>query len=207
MPTVLAAIVDVAGDVGLPVLFVLLAVETMGVPLPGETALIAMGVVAAQGHASIEAVIAVAAAAAILGDNTGFLIGRHYGRAVLVTDRGPFARHRQQLIALADPFFARHGAKAVFLGRWISGLRICAAWMAGASGMRWPTFTFFNAAGGICWAVSIGLLAYYAGHSAETVLKTAGTAGAAAIVIGGGLTWAWLHRRRGGERAAADTVD
>lgn len=206
MPTVLAALVDVAGDVGLPLLFVLLAVETMGVPLPGETALIAMGIVAAQGHASIEEVIVVAAVAAIVGDNTGYLIGRRYGRAALVSDRGPFTARRRQLVALAEPFFARHGPKAVFLGRWVSGLRICSAWMAGASGMRWPAFTFYNALGGICWAASIGLLAYFAGHSADQILKATGVAGATVVVIGGGLAWAW-HRRRSDRRAAADTGD
>lgn len=205
MPTVLAALVDVAGNVGLPILFVLLALETMGVPLPGETALIAMGIVASQGHASIEAVIVVAAVAAIIGDNTGFLIGRHYGRALLVSDRGPFAYRRQQLIALAEPFFARHGPKAVFLGRWVGGLRIVSAWMAGASGMHWPIFTFYNALGGICWAVSIGLLAYFAGHSAEQIVKTTGIAGGVVLVVGGALLWVVVHRRRDGEDAVADT--
>jgi len=195
VPSVLATIVDVAGDVGLPLLFVLLAVETMGVPVPGETALIAMGIVAAHGDVSIEAVVAIAAVAAIIGDNTGFLIGRHYGRALLVSDRGPFPHRRKRLVALAEPFFAKHGPKAVFLGRWTAGLRICSAWMAGASGMRWPIFTFYNALGGIAWAASVGLLAYFAGHSAEQIIKVAGIGAAAAVVIGGGLLWGYLHRR------------
>jgi membrane protein DedA with SNARE-associated domain len=207
MPTVLAALIDVAGDVGLPLLFVLLAVETMGIPLPGETALIAMGVVASRGKVSIEAVVVVAAAAAIIGDNIGYLIGRRYGRTLLVSDRGPFPARRKQLVALAEPFFEKHGPKAVFLGRWTAGLRICSAWMAGASHMRWPTFTFYNALGGIGWATSVGLLAYYAGHSADKIVKTAGIAGAVVVVIGGGLLWAWLHRRRGGDDAAADTPE
>jgi membrane protein DedA with SNARE-associated domain len=194
---ILAALIDVAGDVGLPLLFVLLAVETMGIPLPGETALIAMGVVASRGHVAIEAVIAVAAAAAIVGDNTGFLIGRRYGRALLVSDRGPFPHHRQRLVAAAEPFFAKHGPKAVFLGRWTAGLRICSAWMAGASRMQWPIFTFYNALGGIAWATSVGLLAYYVGHSADTIVKTAGFAGAAVFVVGGVAVWLWVRRSRG----------
>jgi membrane protein DedA with SNARE-associated domain len=207
MPTVLAALVDVAGDVGLPVLFLLIAIETMGVPRPGETALIAMGIVASDGHVSVEAVIAVAAVAAIVGDNTGYLIGRHYGRALLVSDRGPYPERRKQLVALAEPFFARHGPKAVFLGRWVAGLRICSSWMAGASGMRWPIFTFYNALGGIVWATSVGLLAYFAGHTADDIIRTGGIAGAAFVIIGGGLLWALVHRRRGGIEAAAETVD
>jgi membrane protein DedA with SNARE-associated domain len=196
MPTVLAALIDVAGNVGVPLLFVVIAIETMGVPVPGESALIAMGIVASQGDVAIEEVIIAAAAAAILGDNIGFLIGRKYGRQLLVSDRGPFVARRRQLVALAEPFFERHGPKAVFLGRWVSGLRICSAWMAGASGMRWPVFTFYNAAGGIAWATSIGLLAYYAGHSADTIIKTAGIGGAVLVVIGGGLAWAYFHRRK-----------
>lgn len=203
----LAALVDVAGDVGIPLLFILIAVETMGVPLPGETALIAMGIVASDGHVSIEAVIAAAAIAAIIGDNTGFLIGRHYGRALLVSDRGPFPDHRKQLVAAAEPFFARHGPKAVFLGRWVAGLRICSSWMAGASGMQWPIFTFYNALGGIVWATSVGLLAYFAGHTADDIIRTGGIAGAAAVVVAGVLFYVLVHRRRGGVEAAAETVD
>jgi membrane protein DedA with SNARE-associated domain len=197
MAPVLAALVDVAGNVGLPVLFLVLAVETMGIPLPGETALIAMAIVASQGDAAIEAVIAVAAAAAIIGDNTGFLIGRRYGRALLTSDRLPFGEHRLRLVELAEPFFAKHGPKAVFLGRWVAGLRICSAWMAGASGMRWPVFTFYNASGGILWATAVGLLAYAVGHSAETIVKTAGLGGGGVVVVGGLIAWLVVrHRRR-----------
>src|SRR5204862_122480 len=84
----------------------------------------------------------------------------------------PLAHHRRRLVALADPFFAKHGPKAVFLGRWTAGLRICSAWVAGARRMRWPIFTFYNALGGIAWATSVGLLAYYAGHSAGEIVRT-----------------------------------
>jgi membrane protein DedA with SNARE-associated domain len=203
MAPVLAALVDVAGNVGLPLLFVVLAVETMGVPLPGETALIAMAIVASQGDTSIEAVIAVAAAGAITGDNTGFFIGRRYGRALLTSERLPFAEHRLKLVGAAEPFFDRHGPKAVFLGRWVSGLRICSAWMAGASGMRWPIFTFYNAAGGILWATSVGLLAFYIGHSAEGIFKTAGLAGGGVVVVGGLIAWLFVRRRRRGRDATA----
>lgn len=189
----LAALIDVAG-VGLPLLFVLIAVETMGVPVPGETALITAGILASRGKLSIEAVIAVAAVAAILGDNVGFAIGRRYGRRIL-TAAGPFERHRRRVIEVAEPFFDRHGPKAVFLGRWVSGLRITAAWMAGAGRMRWPTFLAYNAAGGIGWAASIGLLAYVAGDTAERIVRTAGIAGLAAAVVAAAVVW-WILRRR-----------
>jgi len=196
---VLAALADVAKDAGIPALFALIAVETMGVPLPGETALIAAGIFASQGHLAIEWVIVAAAAAAILGDNVGFFIGRHYGRRLLEWDGGPFPHHRKKLLEIGEPFFERHGPKAVFLGRWVAGLRITAAWLAGASGMRWPIFTFYNALGGICWALSVGLISFYLGHTAETVFKTAGLAGLGAAVFLGVVAYAIarVRRRRG----------
>src|SRR5512132_4427878 len=116
----------------------------MGVPVPGETALITAGIVASRGQLEIEVVIALAAAAAILGDNVGFAIGRKLGRQLL-TAPGPLVGHRRQVLALGEPFFQRHGPKAVFLGRWVAGLRITAAWMAGANRMGWPTFLFWDA--------------------------------------------------------------
>jgi len=192
---VLASLLTVARDVGYPVLFLLVAIETMGIPLPGETALIAAGIFASQGHMSIEAVIVAAALAAILGDNVGFFIGRHYGRRLLEWDGGPFPDHRKRLIAFGEPFFEKHGPKAVFLGRWVAGLRITAAWLAGAHHMRWPVFTFWNALGGICWATSVGLVSYYLGHTAETVFKTAGLAGLGAAVFLGVIAYA-IHRVR-----------
>ena len=192
---VLAALADVAKDAGIPALFALIAVETMGIPLPGETALIAAGIFASQGHLAIEWVIVAAAGAAILGDNVGFFIGRRYGRRILEWEGGPFPEHRKKLIALGEPFFEKHGPKAVFLGRWVAGLRITAAWLAGAHHMRWPVFTFYNALGGICWALSVGLVSFYLGHTAETVFKTAGLAGLGAAVFLGVIAYV-IHRVR-----------
>jgi membrane protein DedA with SNARE-associated domain len=190
-----ATFLDVAQNVGLPIVFVLVAIETMGIPVPGETALITAGIVASRGHLSIEAVIAAAAAAAILGDNVGFAIGRKLGRRLLVAP-GPFLNHRRRVIAVGEPFFDRHGPKAVFLGRWVTGLRITAAWMAGATRMSWPTFLFWNALGGIAWATSIGLLAYFVGHSAEKFIHLAGIGGAVAVVLAGLVLWFVLRLRR-----------
>jgi membrane-associated protein len=190
-----ATLVDVAQNVGLPIVFVLIAIETMGIPVPGETALITAGIVASRGHLSIEAVIVVAAAAAILGDNVGFAIGRRLGRRVL-TAPGPLLHHRRRVIAVGEPFFDRHGPKAVFLGRWVTGLRITAAWMAGVTRMPWPTFLFWNALGGIAWATSVGLLAYFVGHSAEKFIHLAGVGGAVVVVLGGLVLWFVLRLRR-----------
>jgi membrane protein DedA with SNARE-associated domain len=192
---VLASIVDVAADIGYPVLFALIAIETMGIPVPGETALITAGVVASRGRLQIEVVIAIAAAAAIVGDNVGFAIGRKLGRRLL-TAPGPLERHRRRVLEVGEPFFERHGPKAVFLGRWVTGLRITSAWMAGVNRMSWPKFLLYNALGGIAWATSIGLLAYFAGHSAERIVKVGGLGGAAAIVVGALALWLALRRRR-----------
>lgn len=202
----LASLVTVAEDVGIPALFAFIAVETMGVPLPGETALIAMAILASQGHFSIELVILAAAAGAIFGDNVGFYIGRRYGRRLLAWEGGPFPGHRRRLLELGEPFFARHGPKAVFLGRWIAGLRITAAWLAGSVRMSWPIFTFYNALGGICWALSVGLVSYYLGHSAETIFRTAGVAGLGAAALLGVVAYA-IHRLRGRRNPGAPGPD
>ena len=201
----LASILSVARDVGYPVLFLLIAIETMGVPVPGETALLTAGVLAARGHLDITVVIAVAAAAAIVGDNVGFMIGRKVGRRLLLAS-GPFARHRRRVIEIGEPFFERHGPKAVFLGRWVAGLRITSAWLAGVNRMSWPTFLFWNALGGIAWATSVGLLAYFAGRGAERIVHVMGFGGAA-VVIAGALVAALVLRRRRRRAAAAPRRD
>ena len=191
----LASFLDVAENIGYPAVFVLIGIETIGIPVPGETALIVAAVAAGRGRLSIEVVIALAAVAAIMGDNIGFALGRTFGRRVLLTP-GPLLGHRRRLMAVGEPFFDRHGPKAVFLGRWVSGLRITAAWLAGANRMSWPTFLFYNAMGGIAWAGSVGLLAYWLGHSAEKILHVVGIGGAAAVVLVGGALWLILRLRR-----------
>ena len=196
----LASILDVAAHVGYPIVFLLIAVETIGVPVPGETALVLAAIAASRGQLNIEAVIAVAAAAAIVGDNVGFALGRKLGRRFLLAP-GPLLRHRRKLLAVGEPFFDRHGPKAVFLGRWTTGLRITAAWLAGANRMSWTTFLFWNALGGIAWATSVGLLAYWLGHRAESLLRVVGLGGAAAVVVAGLALYLVLRWRR--RRAAA----
>src|SRR4051794_13090196 len=194
--SVLATLVDVA-RVGLPVMVLVIAGESMGLPLPGETALITAAVLASRGKLDIVPVIALAACAAIVGDNIGYLIGRRGGRRLLL--RVPRPRPpAERMLAVGEPFFARHGPKAVFLGRWFAGLRIAAAWLAGINQMRWPSFLFWNATGAVAWAVSVGVLAYALDHSAERLLKTAGVVGAGTVVVGGvgGLLWLRMRRAR-----------
>jgi membrane protein DedA with SNARE-associated domain len=183
---------------GLPLLFAVVMLESFGVPLPGETALIAFGVLASQGHYSIWLVIAVAAAAAIIGDNLGYwLIGRYGGRA-LFERWGPLRRYSERFLPATDRLMARHGPIVVFVGRFVTVLRYTAAWAAGLGKMPWWKFLFWNALGGICWAVSVGLVAYYAGNAAADAIQRYGIYAAvvivAAIVIGFFLTRAGRKR-------------
>lgn len=190
----LAAIIDLPANVGYAAVFALIAVETMGIPVPGETALIGAALLAHDGQMSIVVLVALAAAAAIVGDNVGFAIGRKGGRRLFARP-GPFHGHRLKVLEHGEPFFARHGPKAVFLGRWVSGLRIASAWLAGMNRMEWPTFLFWNALGGIAWAASIGLGVYFLGHVAEDVISTAGPAAAVAGVLALVCFFVWRRRR------------
>jgi membrane protein DedA with SNARE-associated domain len=167
---------------GLALLFLLVAMESAGIPLPGETALITAAVLAARGDLNIVAVIAVAAFAAIVGDNVGYWLGRIGGRRLLSRWRR-VERHASKVLPWSERFFARHGAKTVFIGRFVAVLRVTAAWMAGVSKMDWWRFFFWNATGGICWATLVGLLAYYAGQAAADAIDRYGRYAAAAIVL------------------------
>jgi membrane protein DedA with SNARE-associated domain len=191
---VLAALIDIPPNVGYAAVFALIAVETMGIPVPGETALIAAALLAHRGQMDIVPLVAIAAAAAILGDNVGFTIGRHGGRRLLLRP-GPFRHHRQRVIDYGEPFFERHGPKAVFLGRWVSGLRIASAWLAGINGMNWPTFLFWNALGGIVWAAGVGFAVYALGDFAEKVIKVAGPIAAGLTVAALVALVVWRRRR------------
>jgi membrane protein DedA with SNARE-associated domain len=169
---------------GLPLLFVAVAVESFGIPVPGETALIAFGVLASQGHYSIVAVIAVAAAAAIAGDNLGFwLIGRRGGRALIA--RYPWIERRsRRVLPRAEALIQRYGGRAVFFGRFVAVLRETIAWVAGLAGMSWPSFLFWNALGGIAWASGVGVLAYFGGKAlADAVSRFGLVVGASLLVV------------------------
>ena len=191
----LASILSLTTNLGLPVIGLVVGVEALGIPLPGETAVIFGGLAASQGRLSIVAVIVVAAAGAIIGDNVGFVIGRKGGRRLLERP-GRFYAERQRMLAVGDPFFERHGPKAVFLGRWITGLRVWTSWLAGASDMRWPTFLVWNALGGTAWATSVALAAYYGGNGAKQVFSKIGLYGIPVALVVFALFAAWWLRRR-----------
>ena len=169
-------------DYGLFLLFLLIAMESAGIPLPGETALVTAGVLASRGKLDIVAVIVVAAVAAIVGDNVGYWIGRLGGRRLL--ERWAWLdRHASRALPWSERFFKRHGAKTIFLGRFIAVLRVTAAWLAGISRMPWWRFFFWNAAGGICWAALVALVAYYAGEAAGKAIERNGLIGGGVIVV------------------------
>ncbi|MDQ2910463.1 MAG: DedA family protein [Actinomycetota bacterium] len=166
---------------GLIALFLIVMLESGGLPLPGETALVAAGVFASRGELNIVEVIAVAAAAAIVGDNIGYSIGRTGGRKLLERSK-LLSRWSGNVLPWAEGFFERHGAKTIFIGRFFSILRVTAAWMAGISRMPWWKFFVWNAAGGICWAALVGLVAYYLGQAAADAISRYGLIGGVALV-------------------------
>jgi membrane protein DedA with SNARE-associated domain len=187
---------------GLPLLFVVVMLESFGIPLPGETALVFFGVLAAKGDYDITSVIVISAAAAIVGDNLGYwLIGRVGGRALFRRNRW-LHRWSESVIPRTENLMKRHGAKTVFFGRFIAILRFTAAWVAGLGKMPWWRFLFWNATGGIVWATAVGLVAYYGGHAAASAIQTYGLYAAVGVAVLVVLVAVGLHfgRRRLEER-------
>ncbi len=182
---------------GLPLLFAVVLIESFGIPLPGETALIAFGVLAAQGHYSIVAVIAIAAAGAIVGDNLGYLLIRRVGGRALFRRWRWLNQYSDRVLPRAEALMERHGGKTVFFGRFVSILRYTVAWVAGLSHMRWWRFLFWNAAGGIAWATVVGLTAYYGGRAVADAIQRYGLYAAAVAVVAIIVGWLALHYARG----------
>jgi membrane protein DedA with SNARE-associated domain len=155
---------------GLILLFAAVAIESAGIPVPGETALITAAVLAKLGHFSLWSVIVVAATAAIVGDNIGYWLGREGGRRLL--ERWSILeRYAERTLPPAERFFAKHGAKTIFFGRFIAVLRVAAAWLAGISHMPWWRFVLWNASGGIVWAVVVSTIAYVFGQAVADAIS------------------------------------
>jgi membrane protein DedA with SNARE-associated domain len=160
----------------------IIGLESMGIPSPGETALVLAAVLASQGKLEIWLVILIGVASAITGDNIGYFLGRRFGREFAARP-GPLWQQRLRAIRRGDRFFERHGPKAVFLARWIALVRFAAAWLAGINRMRFPLFFFWNALGGISWGVTYGLVGYFAGEAGAGVLARFGIAGAIVLIL------------------------
>lgn len=183
--------------VAYPVLALLVGGESMGLPLPGETALITASILAASGHLWLPGVVAVAVTSSVVGDNVGYWVGRRFGRNLLAHPRGPFKQHRLEVLQRGDAFFGRHGGKAVALGRFVTGVRVIVALLAGVNHLPWRVFFLWNVLGAIGWATTVGVSAYYVGNAIKHDLLYGGLAlvGLAAVVLGVGLV---RRRRRGG---------
>lgn len=159
-------------DWGYLVVFAFVAIESLGVPFPGETALITAAIYAATTHhLGIVGVIAAAACGAIIGDNAGYGLGRWAGWR-LATRYGRYVRLTERRLRLGRYVFMRHGGKVVFFGRFITGLRTWAAFLAGTNRMSWRRFLAFNASGGVVWALAYGLGYFYLGHALATASTT-----------------------------------
>jgi membrane protein DedA with SNARE-associated domain len=182
---------------GYLVVFLLVMLESIGLPVPGETALIAAALYAGTTHKlEIWAIVAAAAAAAIIGDNIGYSIGR-YGGARLLLRYGHKIHLHEGRLKIGIWLFRRHGGKVVFWGRFVSILRTWAAFLAGANHMEWRRFLFFNAAGGIVWATLYGVVYYVFGATlsklSTTIDVTIGI-GSAALLIA---FVVWTRRKEG----------
>jgi membrane protein DedA with SNARE-associated domain/membrane-associated phospholipid phosphatase len=160
----------------------LVGLESLGVPLPGETALLTAAAYAALGHLSIVGVIAAAIVGAVLGDAGAYWIGRTGGLA-LVRKYGRLFRVDDAKLERAQRFFERHGGKTVFFGRFVSLLRMLAALLAGVTRMPYARFSLFNVAGGICWAVLFGTLGFAFGRHLPQLEHAVGQAGALVVLL------------------------
>jgi membrane protein DedA with SNARE-associated domain len=199
LKSMIMSALDVAGSLGYVVLPAAVAVESAGVPVPGEATLIAAAVLAANGKMQISAVICLAAAGAIVGDNVGFLLGRRLGRRALVA-RGPARRMRGRALDAGRALFARYGGAAVFVGRFVTFGRVAVAWLAGAERLRWRRFAAWNAAGSVAWAAAVGGTAFALGTASARWLAVGGLTLTAAAFVG--LWRDGRARRRASSRAA-----
>jgi membrane protein DedA with SNARE-associated domain len=208
MMLTLAAIISVSSGLGYA-LPAIIGLESLGVPSPGETALVLAAVLASQGKLEIWLVILIGVVSAIVGDNIGYLLGRRFGRGVL-EHPGPLHRRRLEVIAAGDRFFAKHGPKAVFLARWIALVRFAAAWLAGINEMPFRQFLFYNALGGVTWGITFGLVGYVAGSAAADLITRFGVYAAialAVLAVGAYLFYRSRERRLAGEpTGSSDTA-
>lgn len=158
-------------------------IESIGIPLPGETMLIVASLYAGATHdLSIELVIAAAIAGAVLGDNIGFAIG-YFGGYRLLLRYGRYIGLHERRVKLARYIFLKHGSKVVFFGRFVSVLRTYAAFLAGTARMPWWKFLIFNAAGGTIWALGYGVGAYVLGQQLNRVSRPFEIVAAALAVV------------------------
>ena len=175
-------LLDLFARYGYAVVFVGVLLESTGVPVPGETALLGGAAMAQFGRLSLIRVIVTAIAAAIIGDNTGFFVGRHGGRA-LVTRHGSKIGVTAARLRQFDGFYERYGPQTVFIARFVTGLRVVGAVLAGSSGLQWRTFVLFDALGALVWSTAVAAAGYSLAYSWDTLERWIGRSGVIALVI------------------------
>jgi membrane protein DedA with SNARE-associated domain len=182
---------------------IVISLESMGVPLPGEIALVAASLLAVSGFANIWWVALAATLGAIIGDSIGYAIGRRGGRPFLERLGRRFPRHLgPPHLAKAEQMFKRWGVAAIFFGRFVALLRVLAGPLSGALRVPYPKFLAANAAGGVAWASGTALLVYYVGKAAETWLSRFSWIALAVAVVAGVVTTLYLRHRARREFAA-----
>jgi membrane-associated protein len=202
VPEVQQLLANLTETHGYYVLFAGVMLENAGVPLPGETALLAAGFLSSSaggGRLHLWAVVMVAFAAAVVGDNLGFWLGRKWARPRLTHGRR-FLFLTPERFQQVEHYFKRYGSLTVFFGRFIALLRIAAGPSAGAAGMPWGRFFLANAAGAIVWASAIGSLGFAAGPAWQVMQEMLGWGAwaAAGLVVCAFVVWRCKHclRRR-----------
>lgn len=194
---------DYVGRWGYLAVFVIIALESSGLPLPGELTLVTAAILAATtGQLDIRLVVGAAALGAVLGDNVGYWIGREFGFRLLLAHGAKVGITERQL-KLGQYLFLHHGGKVVFLGRMVAVLRVLAALLAGINRMRWPHFLVCNVAGGVLWAGLYGFGAYLLGHKMATLTGPASLGLLAAALAAAllGLRYLRHHQNRLEEQA------
>jgi membrane protein DedA with SNARE-associated domain len=187
-------IADLIASYGYIAIFTVIALESAGVPLPGETILISSAVYAGStGQLNIGLIILAAAAAAILGDNLGYWVGRRWGMPLLLRYGHLIALDHGRL-KLGQYLFREHGGKIVFFGRFTAMLRAYAAVLAGVNKLDARRFLIFNGLGGIAWATIMGLGSYYCGRSIEHIAGPVGLALLAVVIFGGLALWLFVRK-------------
>lgn len=185
---------------GYVIVFFGVMLENAGLPVPGETILLAAGFFASQHHFSVPAVIITAMTGATIGDNLGYLAGRRLGRG-FAERYGRYVFLTAERLRAGEEFFERHGDRTILIARFVSGLRVFAAFFAGMSHMRWRIFFIFNAAGAVLWAMGITLVGYFFGQSWELIERILGRAGL--FLLGIIVLWGALEALRRFQQQAA----
>jgi len=184
--------------------FLIIGLESAGLPLPGEITLVTAAVIAGTSDSlNISLVLAAAVAGAVLGDNAGYWIGREFGFHLLMR-HGAKVGIRERQLKLGQFLFLRHGGKVVFFGRMVAVLRVLAALLAGINRMPWPHFLACNIGGGALWALLYGGGAYLLG---QQITRITGPAGLSGLMAGVAMTLIGIRYIRHHQRALEDQAE